>query len=180
MKNVILGLLLLGFISTGQSQILLKEAKVVAKPSMKIDAVQNSLVVQIPEMVAGEFEKDPILFVRNNFDAAQLAYDNRDTKCDGYAVDFKSRKGHILARFDEKGEIVSTSQKFKNVVLPAEARFQINNRYKNCRLLSNVYIAHTKKWDMKKEFYKVKVKDGKKTRRLRIDKASDKITLASR
>ena len=179
MKNALLGLLLLGFMSTGQSQILLEEANVIAKkPTMKIDVRTNALVVQIPEKVIGEFQKDPVRFVRNNFDSAQLALDNKDSEYDSYEINFRSTKGHLLARFDDKGEIISTFQKFRDVALPEAARTQINQKYGNCKFLSNVYVGKTKKWDMKKEFYRVKIMDEQKVRRLKVNKYPDKIVIA--
>ena len=145
---------------------------------MKIDVRTNALVVQIPEKVMGEFQKDPVRFVRNNFDFPQLALDNKHSEYDSYDVNFRSTKGHFLARFDDKGEIISTFQKFRDVALPESARTQINQKYANSKFLSNVYVGKTKKWDIKKEFYRVRIKDGKKVRRLKVNKYPDKIVVA--
>lgn len=178
MKKVILCLLLFGFISSGHSQILLKEAKVNYRPeSMKIDPNSNNLVIKIPEKVAGEFQKDPLLFMRTQFDIQKFIVDNEDLNYDSFLVNFKTRKGYLEANFDKRGDLVSSYQKFKNVRLPENARLQILAKYRDAAILSNKYIASTKGWEMKKESYIVKIKDGDKTRRVRVDKDRDILSL---
>lgn len=177
MKNLILGLLLFGFIGTGHSQILLKETKVDYRPeSMKLDPVSNSLVIKVSEKVYGEFDSDPLAFVKNRFDINKVIEENQDDY-DAYRVDFRTTKGHLLANFNKNGDLISSIQKFKNVRLPEEARLKILQEYRNAAILENKYFASTKGWDIQKEFYKVKIKDGDKTRRVKINKEQGAITL---
>lgn len=179
MKKLILAMLLFGFIATGHSQILLKETKVDYRPeTMKLDPISNSLVLEIPEKKYGEFEKDPLAFVKNQFDIKKVIRDNEDKDYDSYQVHFKTTKGIMLTNFDEDGELVSSFQKFKNVRLPDEARLRILQEYRNAIFVSNEYRAASKGWDIQKEFYKVKIKDGNKTRKLKINKADGAIALA--
>lgn len=177
MKNLILVLLLFGFIGTGHSQILLKETKLEYRPeSMKLDPVSNSLVIGIPEKSYGEFEKDPLAFVKNQFDIQKVVKDNEKEDYDSYRVNFKTTKGHLLANFDEDGELISSFQKFKNVRLPEDARMQILQQYRDAVLIGNKHIAISKGWDVQKDFYRVKLKDGKKTRIVKVNKDRGAIT----
>lgn len=177
MKNLILCLLLFGFISTGHSQILLKEAKVDYIPeSMKLDPVSNELVVNIPEKTVGEFQKDPLDFMKKSFDVQKLINDNKEEKYAGFIVNFKSKKGFMAARFNQHGDLLSSFQKFKDVRLPENERLLIVGKYRDAAIIGNKYIASSKGWDLTKEQYVVKIKDGNKTRRVRIDKERDLLT----
>lgn len=179
MKKLMLALLLFGFIASGHSQILLKETKVDYRPeTMKLDPISNTLVLEIPEKKYGEFEKDPLAFVRNQFDIQKVIRDNKDVKYDFYQVYFKTSKGKLTTHFDEDGDLVSSLQKFKNVKLPDEARLRILQDYRNAVFVSNQYRAVSKGWDIQKELYKVKIKDGNRTRRLKINKENGSLALA--
>ncbi|MDX1601696.1 MAG: hypothetical protein R3209_01400 [Salinimicrobium sediminis] len=178
MKNLILVLLLFGFIGTGHSQILLKETKLEYRPeSMKLDPVSNTLTIKIAEKNYGEFEKNPLAFVKNGFDIQRVLKDNEKEDYDSYQVSFKSTKGHLLANFDKDGELVSSFQKFKNVRLPEDARMKILQQYRDAVVVGNKHIAVSKGWDIQKEFFKVKLRDGDKTRRVKINKEQGAITL---
>ena len=114
MKKLIPAILLFGFFATGNSQILLKETKVEYKaPSMQLDPVSNQLVLKIPETKFREFETNPLGFVKSQFDIQKTIRDNQHGGYDTYRVDFKSTHGHLVANFNEKGDLVSSFQNLK-------------------------------------------------------------------
>ncbi|NJY63805.1 hypothetical protein HC174_13730 [Salinimicrobium sp. CDJ15-81-2] len=177
MKKLIIVLLLFGFIGTGHSQILLKETKLEYRPeSMKLDPVSNTLTIKISEKSYGEFNKDPLAFVKNQFDIQRVLKDNEKEDYDSYQVSFKSTKGHLLANFDGDGDLISSFQKFKNVRLPEDARMQILQQYRDAVITGNKHVAISKGWDVQKEFYKVKLRDGDKTRTVKVNKDRGAIT----
>ena len=181
MKNLILWMLLFGFISTGHSQILLKEAKVDYIPeSMTMDANTNKLVIKIAEDRAGEFQSNPLSFVKNKFDVQKLVRDNKRSLYNSYIVHFKSGKGNLLAKFDNDGTLISSYQNFKDIRLPEEARLQIVSKYRDAAIVSNKYVAYSKGWDLTKEMYKVKIKENGKTKRIKINKQDSSLSLAIR
>ncbi|NJW55867.1 hypothetical protein HC175_23420, partial [Salinimicrobium sp. CDJ15-91] len=91
-------------------------------------------------------------------------------------VSFKSTKGHLLANFDGDGDLISSFQKFKNVRLPEDARMQILQQYRDAVITGNKHVAISKGWDVQKEFYKVKLRDGDKTRTVKVNKDRGAIT----
>jgi hypothetical protein len=180
MRKLIICLFLFGVISTGHSQILLKEAKVDYKvESMKIDPNTNSLVVEIKENYAGDFQKDPLDFMRRQFNIQKFIVDNEDSDYDSYLVNFKSNKGYLAAKFDGTGDLVSSFQKFKNIALPESARLTILEKHRDAAIVGNKYYASTKGWDLTKSHYIVKIKDGDKTRRVRVESNRGLYTLTS-
>lgn len=175
MKKLLLCLLLIGFVSHGNSQTLLKEVKVEYTPvSMKIDPVSNSLEMMLPESWHGEFQQNPLQFVKTNFDGRKLVEDNGSSDFVYYEVNFKSRKGNLLATFDKKGELTSSSQRFRDVILPSDVKHEIFNKYRDSKLLSNKYVAFSKGWNIEKELYTVKIQDGKKVRKIKVKKQADR------
>lgn len=179
MKKLILSLLFVAFISTAQTQILLDEANVEYTPvSMKLDPGTNSLVLKLKEKRAGEFHANPLVFMKKNFNSQKFIEENKDAGFESYTVKFKSRKGHLTAQFDNKGALVSSYQNFKNVVIPSDARSQIVKKYRNCSFLKSSYAASSKGWDITKEQYKIKIKDGNKIHRIKINKDADGLSLA--
>ncbi|MFD2518766.1 hypothetical protein ACFSTG_12730 [Salinimicrobium flavum] len=180
MKNLILCLLLMGFISVGHSQIVLKETKVDYSPvSMKIDPNTELLIVSLPEKYVGHFQQDPLTFIRENFDAEKLALENREYGFDSFDVEFRTTKGNVLAKYDRHGEMVSTYQQFKNVPLPDNVRLHLMQQYRNGRVVANKHIVTSKEWNIEKDFYRIKIKDGDKTRRLRVESSASGIVLVS-
>ncbi|WP_029036863.1 hypothetical protein [Salinimicrobium xinjiangense] len=178
MKKLVLCLLLFGFLSSGHSQILLDEAKVdYRKESMRLDPNTNSLEIEIPEKTVGEFQRDPLAFMKNSFDIQQFIADNEESGYHSYQVNFISNKGFLVARFNQSGELVSSFQKFKDVRLPENARLQILEKYRDAAILGNRYVASTKGWDIHKAYFKVKVRDAEGIQRLRINKDRELLSL---
>lgn len=179
MKNLIFCLLLFVGMGIGHSQIVLKESKVEFIPaSMEVDAVTNSLSLKISESFVGEFQEDPLSFIQDNFNINQLIRDNEDSDFDSYQVYFQSKKGKVLANYDDDGDLVSSFQRFKNVKLPDDVRLEILRSHKNSKVVKNQHIVTTKDLLINKEYYIVKILDGDKTRRLRIDRNAQGLSLA--
>jgi hypothetical protein len=180
MKKLILSLLFLGFIGPAQTQILLEEANIEYSPVvMKLDPASNMLVLKIEEKSVGEFQSNALEFVKKSFNVNQLVQQNKDSDYDYYNVKFKSAKGHITALFDKEGDLVSSYQKFRDIAIPGNARVQILEKYKGCTFLETTYMANSRGWDIKKEQYRVKIQDGDKVRRIKINKDGQNVRLAS-
>lgn len=179
MKKLIFGMFLLGFIATGNSQILLEEAKVDYKaPSMQLDPDTDWLKFIIPEKEVGEFQQDPLAFMKANFDAKKFALDNKDADLVNFEIYFKSRKGFLVALFDDQGELISTNQKFKDVRLPEDARLEILRTNNDAVIKGTKYVAYSKGWDLNREFYRVKISHGDKIKRLRINRQNNRLSIA--
>ena len=179
MKTLIICLLLVGFIGTGHSQIVLKETRLEYSPvSMKVDPITNSVTLKITEARVGEFQKDPLAFIQDKFDIQSFIAENQEYEFDGYDVYFKSNKGVVTARYDKEGEMISTYQRFKNVALPDDVKLEILRNYRNSQVLKNHHIVTSRNWMIDKEFYRVKIHDGDKVRRLKIDRNATGLSLA--
>jgi hypothetical protein len=178
MKTLIFCLLLMGFTAIGHSQIVLEETKVDYIPySMKVDPITNSVTLKIPESYHGEFQEDPLAFIEDKFSIDQFIRENEEQNFIFYDVYFKSMKGKVKASYDKDGKMVSTHQRFKNVKLPDDVKLEILRQFRDSQVLKNSHVVTSKNWMIDKEFYKVKIQDGDKVRRLRIDRNTQGLSL---
>ncbi|GAA4270400.1 nicotinate-nucleotide adenylyltransferase [Hyunsoonleella aestuarii] len=86
-----------------------------------------------------------------------------------YTVSFFIPDGKILAAYDKNGKIIRTIEKFKNIKLPKSVREAVYKRFPNWSLEKDVYLVnyHSKNEKVSKE-YKVKLKNGEKTMRVKL------------
>lgn len=179
MKKLIFGLFLFGFIAAGNSQILLEETRIEYQPvSMKLDPDSHQLTIELNEKVMGEFQQDPLAFMKAKFDARKFAEINKEAGYSAFEVHFKSRKGYLQALFNKSGDLISSNQKFKNVRLPEDVRLEILRLHKDAMVKDTKYTAYSKGWDINKEVYKVKINDGDRTRRIRINRDENRLSIA--
>ena len=171
MKKLITGLFLLACVAAGHSQIVLDEARITSDPtSLKVDPVTGMLVLTIPESHFGEFEEDPLNFVRTRLDIKKFLADNEKEDFAYIEVIFKTNKGRLIAEYDDAGELLSTYMKLKNVPLPDQVRMVILEKHHDARFLSSNHVVTTRGWDVKKDIYRVKIYDGTKNRNLKVNK----------
>ena len=179
MKNVIIGFFLMAFIATGNSQILLGESVVdYKKSSMKIDPATQTLVIKIPEKKLGEFGKDPLTFMKNNFEIEQLLSDNANEDYTKYQVNFITKNGKLIAIYNNDGELISSKQRFKNMRLPYDVQLEVAKLYNGATILGTKSFAHSRGWEIEKEYYKIKLNYGDKTRRIRIHRDNNQLSIA--
>ena len=164
MKNLILSLLLLVATASVQSQVThLEEANVIYKPfDSEITQNQNQYSFAINEEYVGEFDKNPIGFMQSNFDIYSFMR-AIDQEYDTYEINFSSKKGRLMANYGKEGELLSTYQKFNDILLPLDVRREVFMKNKGWTMTGNKYIASGTANLLEKELYRIKLeKDGKK------------------
>ncbi|WP_423818898.1 hypothetical protein V5739_15335 [Salinimicrobium sp. TIG7-5_MAKvit] len=179
MKNLIIGMFLFGFIATGNSQILLEETKIEYQPvSLALDQESHQRSIELPEKLSGEFQQNPLAFMKTRFNVQKFLKDNEEADYDAFEVFFKSKKGFLKASFNKTGDLISSNQKFKNIPLPQDVRLEVFRLHRDAMIEGIKYTAFSKGWDITKEIYRIKIKDGDKTRRVRINRNNDQLSLA--
>ncbi len=167
MRKLVILLLLAG-IATGHAQIIqLDEARVDVK-NLKIIAEGEGLKFTILEEYSNQFQKNPLGFMKENFDIFPFIEQMKGKNDIPYLVEFKNRKGYLNANFDKRGTLVSTSQKFKNIPLPLAVSRELVKKYKGWAVTKNLYIASGKGENLDKELYKITMKNGKKSKNVKI------------
>ncbi len=172
MRTLIVLLLLVGFISTSQAQQIteLEEANVSYAPNaVKISSNLDSYTFTVKENFAGEFIKNPIAFMKENFDINAFIANIDNDAYDEYLVTFKSSKGYLEASYDDDGTILKTSQRFKDIVLPLDVRRALYKNHKGWTMVQNKYMASGKGERIDREVYKIKLENGNKKQNVKID-----------
>lgn len=163
----------LSVVGNAQEVIKLKEAKVEFSPvSQQITNLGNSFIVNIKETFNGEFEQDPVSFMKTHFDIKKVIAELEVKGFDSYQVSFKSRKGELNADFDNKGNLMATALKFENIIVPSQLQYQLYRDYKGWAMVKTLHVASESNGSIKEDFYKVIMKKGKKKVNLKIN-ASD-------
>ena len=172
MKTLIISTVLVLFAGFSQAQIIeLEEARVSFSPVSLID--ENSFSVSVLENYAGEFEKDPLVFMKNNFDIEEFISQLQDEDYESYLVSFRSRKGELRAEFDKVGNLLATNLRFENILLPRDICHQLYRDHKGWTMVKNVHIASGKKDVVNKNFYRITMKNGKEKKNLKIEASKE-------
>lgn len=179
MKNVIIYSLLLFWVVSVKAQEVtqLEETKVTFEPFVTdvVSYLDNySFIVE--ENYAGEFNKNPINFMKKNFNIKSfISYldgrkptDLQKSHYESYQVSFSSNKGYLNAKFSKDGELEGTAQNFKNIVLPLNVRRELYTSYKGWNQVKNTYTASGKRDQIDKELYRIKIKNGNRSQIVKI------------
>lgn len=172
MKTFIILMLLLMATTVGKAQgiLQLEEANVVYAPvEAKITKVGDSYSYKVKEAYTGEFLENPIAFMKANFDIKSFMADTAEENYDSYLVNFSCSKGYLKAHYNDKGELIRTSQKFKDILLPHEIRQEVYRNNTGWTVTANKYVASGKHDMLDKQLYRVKLEKGSQKRVLKID-----------
>ena len=182
MKTLIVSILLVLSLAVSQAQevTILDEARIVFAPiDTDVSTDGDSFVYEIDEEYSGEFAENPIAFMNANFNIHEFIEQTEDKNYDSYLVTFRSTNGLLVADFDKKGNLVQTSQNFKNVKLPLDIRSELYDTHKGWTMVKNKYRATTKGEIIDKEVYRVSLVNGKDKQKLKIDGNGRGIGVAS-
>ena len=163
-------MLLLCFIGNAQAQkvIQLSEARVNYSPEMKLTGNLDNLEIKVKEDYAGQFSQNPIKFMEDNFNIHDLIGSLDAKSYDQFDVKFKSNKGYLMASFDKNGELIRTSQKFRDIALPNELSQQLVRDFKGYSMVKNKYVASGKGNTITKQHYLITLKNGKDKQNVKL------------
>ena len=184
MRTLFIYLVLIVWAGVMQAQEIteLKEAKVGFAPlSSEVTQNGDSYSFKVNEAFTGEFENDAIGFMNAYFDIDNFIASVEDKNYIAYQVSFVSRKGQLVADFDQEGNLKKTSQRFKNILLPAELREELYRDHAGWTMVKNVRRSHGKNGLVEKDIYRIKLKNGNNSKIVKIDALEpDRSEVASR
>lgn len=172
MRTLVIYLVLVIWAGVMQAQEIteLKEAKVGFAPlSSEVTQDGDSYSFKVNEAYAGEFENDAIGFMNAYFDIDNFIASVEDKDYIAYQVSFVSKKGQLVADFDDEGKLKQTSQRFKNILLPADLREELYRDHPGWTMIKNVRTGHGKNGLLEKDMYRIKLKNGNSRKTIKID-----------
>lgn len=182
MKKLILFLIVIFGINSMEAQevIQLDEARLNFSPStIIVDSKLGTVKCIVKEEYTGEFSANPIRFMKEKFDFKEfLSVVSNNHEFDEYLVTFNSSKGFLKAIYTAEGELVKTTQLFKNINLPPAIRNELFINNEGWVVTSNKYSASGKADKIDKEFYRIKLTNGNKKRIIKITPSSTLVSVA--
>jgi hypothetical protein len=175
MKNLVIGLLVMGLANLGYSQQNDK-VKEVTLETIKVTNINKSYLNKVQDATMS-------IHVKSLEDEVSRFDIKESPKFDGrskpFKTIFKSSKGSIVATYDNKGKVLATTEKFKNVKLPDDVRVSVFKDHPNWVLFSDTYsVLYLRNKDLKK-VYKVQIRNGNLKKNLKIDFSRNIIYLSS-
>lgn len=161
MKKLILSLLILGLTTSSFAQEKteqLSEVFISATNYKYLDKVDSKEVAVPVELL----ERKVATFNLQNADFYQDDYDL-------YYVSFYIPEGKILAAYDKQGNVIRTAERFKDIELPAQVVKAVKKRFPNWAITQDVYIVNYHEKKGAKKSYKLKLKNGEKVIRVKMD-----------
>ena len=166
MKKFIIGLFVIGLTSQVFAQVpkveKLSEVVVTAvnyKYLNAIDSKEAAVPVKMLERKASSYKVQDSEYYSDDY-----AF---------YTVSFIIPKGKIVAAYNAQGEIVRTIERFENVKLPTAVRNAVAERFPKWAIVKDVYrVTYNQDMGANKS-YKLKLKNGEKTMRVKIDDAGE-------
>ncbi|NCO63958.1 MAG: nicotinate-nucleotide adenylyltransferase [Flavobacteriales bacterium] len=160
MKKLIFGLIIIGFTAQMNSQTIeLKEVEIVAN-------------YDYSQATNTKFEALPVQKIQEkliNYKATNPEIDDYGDVA--YSISFYTPDGKIIADYNTEGNILSTSETYKNVRLPLEVLQAIAKRFPNWTIVEDTYHInfHCEK-GITQKVYKIKLMNEEK---VLIIKAND-------
>ena len=162
MKKLLIGLFAIGLITQTYAQVTevekLSEIVIVAtnyKYLNQVDYKKAAVPVELLQRKVATFDLKNADFYQDDYDS--------------YLVSFYIPEGKILAAYDNDGKIIRTIERYKNVTLPMPILKSVTKRFPGWKISKDVYLInyHYKKGVKKK--YKLKLENGDKILRVKID-----------
>jgi hypothetical protein len=166
MKKLILGLFIFGL----TTQVFAQITKVEELSEVVVTAVNYKYLNQTDNKDAVV----PVKMLERKAAAYNLqTQDYYQDDFDFYTVSFYIPDGKLVAVYDPDGKILRTIEKFDNVRLPEAVSQSLASRFPNWVLVKDIYRVTYKENRGAKKVYKLKLKNGDKTMRVKMNEDGD-------
>ena len=167
MKNLIIGLLIIGLTTTGFAQKSSNKFEVTLE-EVEVPDINNYYLNAIGYMDAAV----PVKLLAQKAASFDLEYSNflkADYEKLEYYVQYKIPQGEIVVVYDKEGEIIRTSEKFKDIRLPLAVSNAIVEKYPGWTIEGDIYVVNYRKDREIIKSYKLFIRNGEKHTRVKTD-----------
>ena len=163
MKKILFGLLAFGLTTQAFSQII---------PTVELSevTVYATNYKYLNDMKTGELASIPVKLLQEKvatYDIKSSEYYQDDY--DLYNITFFIPEGKILAAYDGDGKLLRTAEKFKDINLPTSVKESVMERFPTWTITKDIYLVSFTDAMGAKKTYKVKLENGDKTLRVKLD-----------
>ena len=143
---IIIGLTTVGFAQdiANEFEVALEEVEVVGVNSEYLNAIGHRDAAEPVKLLAQKAA---------SFDLMYSSCLKADYEKQEYYVQYKIPEGEILAIYDNEGEIIRTSEKFKDISLPLAVSNAVVDKYPGWKISSDIYrVTYVKKGALNKTY----------------------------
>lgn len=171
MKKLIIGIMILGLASLGYAQSATSEMEEVKLSDVTLTPLNTDYLNKMQE---GNIADRVFILEKkaSRYNVKESPFFNPLGLSEIY---FSQKRGKILATYNSNGKIVSTSERYKDLILPMPVRNAVFKGYPGWTIYGNTYLVSY--WQNKgtKKAYKIKIrKDGLK-KNLKFDVDGNRI-----
>ncbi|WP_395627758.1 hypothetical protein [Daejeonella sp.] len=165
MKNLksflILIILISGFSSISNAQIVLPEVKIEAINYKYLNSVGDAVALPVKRL-----QREVAAFDLKTSDFYEDEYDT-------YFISFYIPEGEILAAYDKDGKLLRTAEKYKNVKLPIPVAATVAQKYPGWGIAKDVYLVSYYESKGINKVYKLILENGNKRMRIKTNESGD-------
>jgi hypothetical protein len=165
MKNLksflILIILISGFSSISNAQIVLPEVKIEAINYKYLNSVGDAVALPVKRL-----QREVAAFDLKTSDFYEDEYDT-------YFISFYIPEGEILAAYDKDGKLLRTAEKYKNVKLPLPVAATVAQKYPGWGIAKDVYLVSYYESKGINKVYKLILENGNKRMRIKTNESGD-------
>ena len=162
MKTLIFGVFLMGLTTQFYAQDRIKTTQL-----PEVYVVHNYKYLSSIDSEDGAIPVENLQLKASDFDIKDL--DVYSEENDLYDVYFIIPEGKILASYNDKGELLSTAERYKDTKLPTQVSKAIKERFPNWSVTKNVYLVSYRETGHLRKLYKVTLENGGKLIKIKID-----------
>ncbi|MCW5516246.1 hypothetical protein [Muriicola sp. Z0-33] len=166
MKKLLIGLLFMGLTSLTYAQA---TAESIAE--MELEGITllpaNLSYLSVVSSGTEALRVIKLQKVAASFDITQAASYDKNAKYHEFSFD--QEFGHIYATYDRNGRIVRSDESYKDVILLPPTRNSIYSTFPDWEIVGNKYEVLYKLEGETQKVYKIKLKNGNKRKRVKID-----------
>lgn len=155
MSMLVLGMI--SFLSFAQEPN--NETSLVELEDVVVSALNTSYLASVqdentPREVAALQKQAAQYDVRSNIDFSE------DVKTDTFEMVFENSKGSINTFYDNRGQIASAYERFRDILLPRTIQQELVQAHKNWTMVGNLYASAYEGEDLIDRSYKIKLQKG--------------------
>ena len=163
MKNLIIGLFLLGLTTQIYAQDPVKLPEVVIVHNYKYLSSTGSEDLAIPV--------EKLQLKVSDFNVKEL--DIYSDEYDLYEVYFIIPEGKVLASYDAESNLLRTAERYKDIYLPSPVKKAIAKRFPNWSISKNIYLVNYHESGNTRKLYKITLENGSKRIKVKVDDKGD-------
>ncbi|OBX23141.1 hypothetical protein LX77_00200 [Gelidibacter algens] len=177
MKNLVIGLFVLGLTSLGFSQNKKGEIKEVKLNDVVITNVNFSYLEKVQDRTTADFVQVLETEASRYNVMESPKFDGRN---EPFKIVFRGSKGHIIATYDNNGKILKTKEQYKDIKLPKHLMKSVLSQYPNSGLLKVVYTVNYNDQKEVEKTYEIQIMNNNIKKNLKIssgEKLNKAVTL---